>query len=312
MVTLYKTRCSGDFIAGLHSIIHQTNGIPFLLQDGGLTKCFELTVLAWIPIAFLVLFTPLDIQFRRLRRNVYKSKPIPWNKFSVSKAATTIILIFVWTFAFALSFILDAAPVFPTTAGLYTLAVSYTLYLMCKHRQFGVRTSGLLFLFWLLTFACGIPQLYREVQYLKTHPAPRPTTSHDVNEAILFIIHFALTTVLFLLNCFSDLDTTSEADKRSPQEEASFLRTIIFQWFDLIMWRGYKKPVEPEELHHLMPEDCTQNLSDAFDKHWNRNAHKKTGLLTPIRKAFGGPMKIAAFLQLAATLLKFASPKLLA
>lgn len=64
------------------------NSLTWDTDDPELTKCFEKTVLVWIPCIFLWIFSPLEVCY------IINSKrrDIPWSWLNISKLAITAVL----------------------------------------------------------------------------------------------------------------------------------------------------------------------------------------------------------------------------
>lgn len=83
--------------------------------------------------------------------------------------------------------------------------------LLFYNRKCGMRTSGALFIFWLLLILAGLPQLRTEITNYKT--------SSDSNTQFTFgsyVIYYLLLFTMFILNCFADFppkDTPYRYDK---------------------------------------------------------------------------------------------------
>lgn len=207
-------------------------------------------------------------------------------------------------------------------------------------RKKGIRTSALQFLFWGLLMLLAIPQYRTEIRYIQSR------TEVDMEElswrdykAFNYMAYFPLVFFVFVFNCFADKCQvkTEKTSKTSPELGSSFVRKIMFQWFDVFMWRGYKNPIEPENIYDLLDEDLTRNVSPDFDKYWEQNVeqNRKTledqkrkgkvpkdapilrpgetngSILKPMFKAFGGPFYMAGVYKLGLDLLGFVSPQLL-
>ena len=84
-------------------------------------------------------------------------------------------------------------------------------------------------------------------------------------------------------------------------------------------WKGYKKPLEVQDLWELNPEDKSRAVVPIFDKHWsaklkrNMEGERKTtiGILPVLIQAFGAAFFMGALLKFIPDLLAFASPQIL-
>lgn len=211
----------------------------------------------------------------------------------------------------------------------------------------GVRTSGTLFLFWLFFTLLSIPRVITESRQLNHRQQEEIEDPWAQYQFVSFCIFFALTCLMFLLNCFADVNPREfefeKQDKPCPEMESSFLSRILFAWFDRLALLGYRKPLETKDLWDMRYEDSSGVVSPAFHKHWDKligkagekpktstkatyskekesaekvefteNKQKtEASILMPLIKAFGGTFFMGSFLKLVQDLLTFVNPQLL-
>ncbi|KAJ7399194.1 Canalicular multispecific organic anion transporter 1 [Pitangus sulphuratus] len=97
----------------------------------------------------------------------------------------------------------------------------------------------------------------------------------DLPRFILFFISYGLQLLLFLVSGFSDVaPETKEMRKKNPEVTASFLSSITFEWYTSIVVKGYRKPLEIEDVWELKDKDRTQALSTAFEKNMKADMRK--------------------------------------
>lgn len=313
-------------------------------EDPDLTECFQLVALVWVPCAFLILFTPLEFYYIKKSRQAR----IPWGLLNISKFIVTTLLIVLSIVDLAMAITkADGHPeeifdVHFTTPPIRLVSFLITMILVLLHKKKGIRTSGLLFLFWTFLVLAGIVQYRTEIRYIQSVDGLFGEGQSEWRDykALSYMFYFPLITIALLLNCVSDKAPAGQkkSKTRSPEVGASFLRQLFFQWFDAMTWHGYRKPLVTEDMFDLLDEDKNEVLTPAFDKYWQQsveknrkkleqNAHKgtdkKTDKATPqpgqtngsvlpaMVKAFGGPFWFAGILKLALDLLSFASPQLL-
>ncbi|XP_037921935.1 multidrug resistance-associated protein 1 isoform X7 [Hermetia illucens] len=313
-----------------------------------LSPCFEQTVLVWVPCVFLWVFALLDVYYIRTSLN----RNIPWNVLNLSKLTLTLFLLVVaiTDLISALSWSGDS-PIMPVDY--YTpliKAVSFALVagLTYYNVKFGVRTSGLTFLFWFLLTLLSIPRCRTEVRLKNARVDNGISDSWADYKFVSFMISFAASCALVILWCFGDQkprDMKYEStEKECPELSASFLSKITYKWFDSLAWRGFRKPLEVEDLWDLKPEDSSKEVMPVFAKHWNRSVQKNSieapvedhkakfsknsasvnftnpksvksrknaSIMPPIVKSFGGVFLLGSFLKLIQDCLTFVSPQIL-
>ncbi|XP_052898369.1 multidrug resistance-associated protein 1 isoform X1 [Anopheles moucheti] len=315
--------------------------LTWYTDDPDLTPCFQQTVLVWAPCAFLWLFSLLELFY--LRKSA--DKDVPWSIVNVSKLLITgsLIVLTVVDLVKAISTDDITAPVFYYTPVIKLATFIFAGVLVYLNKHYGMRTSGLLFLFWFLLSVCSIPRTRTEI---RAHEARIVEDTWAEYQFISFLIFFSLTCLMFLLNFFIDKPPRQSkyeiTDKDCPELSASFPSRIFFAWFDRLAWVGFRKPLEVEDLWHMKPEDSSKEVSPAFLHHWNKTLEKtyqtretsndvtfkKLGntasvdfrttkskniasILPALIKTFGGTFLLGSFLKLGQDLLTFVSPQIL-
>lgn len=145
--------------------------------------------------------------------------------------------------------------------------------------RFGLRTSGLIFLFWLLLVIFAIPQMRTEA---RLHQARAASPTAATNEAGWpayqfgsFVAFFVGSTLMLFLNCFADGEPLQTKYAKSanpcPESQSSFLSKMFFAWFDKLAWKGYRNPLEHKDLWDMNPEDTCKEVMPLFAKHWNKS-----------------------------------------
>lgn len=212
-------------------------------------------------------------------------------------------------------------PVHFVTPIIQIITFLLTVNLMILHRRKGIQSSCVLFIFWTLLFISAIPQL---VSVLRVTASSRNVFSLIKVlsvESNCYVVYFVTVSLMWLLNCVSDRAPSDYVPKKnvSPEASASFLRQILFQWFDSFMWNGQKKPVVAETVWELNDEDLTTSLSATFDKHWSRSQKDERmklhtelyQLIWSLYQTVGLPVPITALIRLMVVFLSFVVPQIL-
>ena len=73
---------------------------------------------------------------------------------------------------------------------------------------------------------------------------------------------------LFISN-FILISGTSEQDEGtnpSPEKSATFPSKLLFNWFNTLVWAGYKKSLGEDDLADLNPRDVSANVVPKFNR----------------------------------------------
>uniref|UniRef100_A0A182QBD7 ABC-type glutathione-S-conjugate transporter n=1 Tax=Anopheles farauti TaxID=69004 RepID=A0A182QBD7_9DIPT len=316
--------------------------LTWYTDDPDLTPCFQQTVLVWVPCAFLWVFSFLELFY--LRKSA--DKDVPWSFVNVSKLLLTGLLIVLTVVDLAKAISTDgvSAPLYYYTPVIKIATFIFAGILVYLNKHYGMRTSGLLFLFWFLLAVCSIPRTRTEIRANEERVVEDSWATYQFAS---FLAFFSITCLMFLLNFFIDKPPRQSkyeiTDKDCPELSASFPSRIFFAWFDRLAWVGFRKPLEVDDLWKMKPEDSSKEVSPAFLHHWNKTLEKtyqqretsndvtfkKMGanaarvdfrttktkniasILPALVKTFGGTFLLGSFLKLGQDLLTFASPQIL-
>ncbi|KAJ6635067.1 Multidrug resistance-associated protein 1, partial [Pseudolycoriella hygida] len=253
------------------------------------TECFKQTIAVWVPCAFFLFFLPFDLYCRSKSRYA----DIPWSFLNITKFATLLMLTCQAFYEMGLMLGLrDAVDVDIydsqiASASLKAATFIFSIFLQAVHKVKGQATSGLLFLFSLISVVFAIPQLVSDIE----HYSDVDLTAWMEFQFINHLIYFTLISLLLLLNCFADKEpristyAKTTSNKTSPEQRSSFLNRILFQWFSPILWIGYKRPLTEDDLFDIHPENTSRELIQSFDKYFAESIETKRLLRDFLAKA---------------------------
>ncbi|XP_025906528.1 canalicular multispecific organic anion transporter 1 [Nothoprocta perdicaria] len=230
--------------------------------DADLPVCFQQTVLVWIPLGFLWIFGPWQL----LPMCKHKTKKSSVTKLYIIKQVLAVLLLLTAVAELALTFAEEARhehplPVQYTNPSLYIATWILVLVIQDARRFCMRRDSGILFIFWILSLLCGIFPFQSLIR--KALQAP----ISDVPRFVLFYISYGLQLLLFFISGFSDVAAEAkEISKKNPEITSSFLSFITFDWYTSMVIKGYRKPLEMEDLWELKDKDKIKTISAALHK----------------------------------------------
>ncbi|XP_017924703.1 canalicular multispecific organic anion transporter 1 [Manacus vitellinus] len=230
--------------------------------DADLPVCFQQTVLVWVPLGFFWILAPWQL----LPMCKSKAKKSSVTKLYIIKQMLAALLVVTAVAELALAFVedteQDTVPAVRYTNPSLYIATWLLVLLVHEARRFCLRRdSGVLFCFWILSLLCGILPFQSLVRRALQEPIP------DLPRFILFFISYGLQLLIFLVSGFSDVaPETKEIRKKNPEVTASFLSSITFEWYSSVVFKGYRKPLEIEDVWELKDKDRTQALCTAFEK----------------------------------------------
>ncbi|XP_065205458.1 multidrug resistance-associated protein 1-like [Planococcus citri] len=240
-------------------------------DDPDLTLCFEKTILVWVPCTFLWILSPLEIY--HICRS--KTSDIPFSLYNIAKLIAIIISAAVTLTDIAHYVIFNLSP---SSVDFYSPLVKFVtlilfLGLTYANVKFGRRSSAVLFLFSLLLALFGAPQCRTEFRQKWFMEGKLETM-----EFVSYVIYYISIVVVFVLNCFADSRPRilpRPFDKNEcPRSQSSFLSQILFAWFEPLVWKGYRKSLEDEDLWNLDPSISTAYVVPKFEKQWKKSLGK--------------------------------------
>lgn len=147
--------------------------------------------------------------------------------------------------------------------------------LVLGNRKYGIRSSGILFLFWFLLLIFSVPQLFTEIDQ-RTNQSYSDWKDYKFKS---FIVSFALVIINFLFTCFGDKEPKENKYPKTnmdcPETYAPFLSRVTFQWLDSMIWKGYRNPLKEKDLWDLRPEDQSKEIMPTFAYYWNKTVNSK-------------------------------------
>ncbi|XP_063222702.1 multidrug resistance-associated protein 1-like [Bacillus rossius redtenbacheri] len=250
------------------------DNLTFHASDPDLTPCFQQTVLVWVPCAFLLALSSVEATFLAGSR----ARHVPWTLLNVAKLMLTCLLSVLCIIDIGFTFSFEAQGYQMNIVDYVTPAIKFVTLVVCCILQYynkkkGLRTSGVLFIFWFLLALFGAVQFRYEIRNLQNEEPPDP-----IYPSISYIVFYAITLVMFLLNFLLDAvpkESEYEDMKRPcPEVTSPFPINLLFLWFDKFVWRTYRSSVSEEELWDLKPEESSKSVVPRFEKHWNKAVRK--------------------------------------
>ncbi|XP_048103810.1 multidrug resistance-associated protein 1 [Alosa alosa] len=232
-----------------------------------LTQCFQNTMLVWIPCIYLWVCAP----FYCLHLYCHDCGRIP---VSVLCSAKLLLGFFLASFGFVEFFYIllmknqeiQHHMVFLLNPIIRSMTVVLAVCIVQWERMRGCRSSIFLFLFWLLAVVCSLVPLRAKIQL-----AMEEGLSPDFVRYLAFFSYFALQLAQLVLSCFSDQrprGKESHEKNPCPVGDASFLSKGLFWWFSGLVVKGYRTPLQAEDLWSLREEDTSNKIISNLQEEW--------------------------------------------
>jgi ATP-binding cassette subfamily C (CFTR/MRP) protein 1 len=248
--------CGGQFWN--YSLIWQSEQPDF-------TPCFQKTILSWIPLTTILLFSLFELPSYLSRTN--KNRNIRLNPYNISKLFLTLLLILVNVaeliyIPFAHQDEYTGSIIYPAdyTFGI-TFLVSHMLsfILLLLSLKYGVRASYTQFLFYFVCVVCE-SIIFRSLIL---------QNKESNNLFIMITLQFGLSIILFFLNFFADrgptqFDNALKDFQNGPEISASVPSKFTFAWVTSLIWKGLRNTLDATMLWTLHPTISSNGIYPIF------------------------------------------------
>ncbi|KAJ3614828.1 hypothetical protein NHX12_018398 [Muraenolepis orangiensis] len=232
-----------------------------------LTQCFQNTVLVWVPCVYLWLLAPFYCLHLYCHDN---------GRIRISCLCTTKMVLGFLLASFGLveffyillerSQEIQQHMVFLLSPIIRSMTVILALFIIQLERLRGCRSSVFLFLFWVLAVVCSLVPLRAKIQL-----AVDEGIASDIVRYLAFFSYFTLQLAQLFLCCFADQRPEGKAATEKnpcPVKDASFLSKILFWWFTGLVVKGYRTPLEADDLWTLREEDTSDRIISDLEQEW--------------------------------------------
>uniref|UniRef100_A0A4X2K8W1 ATP-binding cassette sub-family C member 6 n=1 Tax=Vombatus ursinus TaxID=29139 RepID=A0A4X2K8W1_VOMUR len=188
------------------------------------------------------------------------------------------------------------------------------VFLIHSERQKGIQSSGVLFIYWLL---CS----FSMVAQVSITGFPEDTFHH-------LITYFcsALIGAQLVLSFLADQPPFFSKNP-CPESGASLPSKATFWWFSRLVWQGYRKPLELDDLWSLGKENSSEEIISQLEREWKklfeltfpsetdaflqRHQNFRLLLLKAIWKVFNITFLLGTLSLIICDIFRFAIPKIL-
>uniref|UniRef100_A0A915HFC4 Uncharacterized protein n=1 Tax=Romanomermis culicivorax TaxID=13658 RepID=A0A915HFC4_ROMCU len=241
--------------------------------------CAQRSVLLWIPCAIYWFCLPWELW--RLLNQKRRDVPGPCKYRKIFQQRIIILICVILSICCYLGLdlsnnLIQQAPISWTFMSSFSfIALLVTLCSMVYVNVFLRRrahcTSISLWLGLLALVACGFIECVRSIAVLI------PNSSFDVpkmeiGERSLFFIYYVLIFVAFLVHSSSPgtmKDSAQNEDGEQPmwpEYMCSLPSRLYFTWFNGLMWQGFKRPIELNDMFRVSNDERAETINDYFAK----------------------------------------------
>ncbi|XP_049647656.1 ATP-binding cassette sub-family C member 6 isoform X3 [Accipiter gentilis] len=197
------------------------------------TWCFESTVVAWIPCAYLWICFPFYYLYLRHKTKGY----------------------------IRMSHIFKAKMIL-------------AMFLTQAERMMGIQSSGILLIYWLLSFMAAVVMLSSKVQ----HALERGFLEDHFRHVTTYL-YVSLVLGELVLFCLVDhppfFSKAVNSPNQCPEASTSFLSKITYWWFSGLVWKGCQQSLKVDDLWPVRKEDSSEEIVAWAEREWKK-CHSRT------------------------------------
>uniref|UniRef100_A0A8C8SRC5 Multidrug resistance-associated protein 1 n=1 Tax=Pelusios castaneus TaxID=367368 RepID=A0A8C8SRC5_9SAUR len=232
------------------------------MKNPDFTKCFQNTVLFWVPCIYLWVCFPIYFLYLHQHDRGY----IQMSHLNKAKTALGLLL---WIICWADLFYsfwersqnIFQPPIFfisPTVLGITMLLATF---LIQYERMKGVQSSGVMLIFWFTALLCATIIFRSKILHALNLVI-------DVFRYVTFYSYFILVLIQLILSCFPERPPLFSETNPCPESSASFLSKITFWWITGLMIQGYRRPLEAKDLWSLNKDDMSEEIVPGLTTYW--------------------------------------------
>uniref|UniRef100_A0A8C4YKE8 ABC-type glutathione-S-conjugate transporter n=1 Tax=Gopherus evgoodei TaxID=1825980 RepID=A0A8C4YKE8_9SAUR len=205
------------------------------------TQCFQNTVIAWIPCAYLWICFPFYYLFLEHHSRGYIRMS---HLFKTKMVLGFILMLLCFSNLFYTLWEINQgtlqAPVFFISPAVLGITMIPAVFLTQFERLKGVQSSGILLIYWLLSFLAATVTVSSKIQQVlegvsSYYPPPHPDFSH-------------------LLSSHPSLG--------------------INHLFYRLVWKGCRQPLQVDDLWSLMKENSSEEIVSQFEREWKKYCNR--------------------------------------
>ncbi|XP_068279070.1 ATP-binding cassette sub-family C member 6 [Nyctibius grandis] len=239
------------------------------------TWCFESTVIAWIPCAYLWVCFPFYYLYLRHKSKGY----IRMSHIFKTKMVLGFILVIlcfsnVFFVLWEVSQGIPRAPAFFISPAVVGITVILAMFLTQAERMMGIQSSGVLLIYWLLSFVAAVVMFSSKV----LHALERGFLE-DHFRHITTYLYASLVLGELVLFCLVDhppfFSKAVDNPNQCPEASTCFLSKITYWWFSGLVWKGCRKSLGVDDLWPVRKEDSSEEIVAWAEREWKK-CHSRT------------------------------------
>ncbi|XP_053813142.1 ATP-binding cassette sub-family C member 6 isoform X1 [Vidua chalybeata] len=241
----------------------------------GLTWCFESSITAWIPCAYLWICSPFYYWYLRHRNKGY----IRVSHIFKAKMVLGFILVIlcfsnVFFMVWEKSQGIPRTPAFFISPAVVGITTVLALFLTQAERMMGIQSSGVLLIYWLLSFVAALVMFSSKIQ----HALERGFLEDHFHHVTTYL-YAGLVLGELVLFCLVDhppfFSKADNSPNQCPEASSSFLSKITYWWFSGLLWKGSQQALGVDDLWPVRKQDSSEEIVAWAEREWKK-CHSRT------------------------------------
>ncbi|XP_068002965.1 ATP-binding cassette sub-family C member 6 isoform X2 [Melanerpes formicivorus] len=234
------------------------------------TWCFESTVIAWIPCAYLWICFPFYYLYLRHENKGYiRMSYIFKTKMVLGVTLVTLCFSKVFFILWEISQGTPRAPAFLLSPAVVGITMTLAMYLTQAERMTGIQSSGILLIYWLLSFMAAVVMFSSKVQ----HALERGFLEDHFHHVTTYL-YASLVLGELVLFCLVDhppfFSKVVNSPNQCPEASTSFLSKITYWWLSGLVWKGYQQSLGVDDLWPVRKEDSSEEIVAQAEREWKK------------------------------------------
>ncbi|XP_027695445.1 multidrug resistance-associated protein 6 isoform X3 [Vombatus ursinus] len=234
------------------------------------SPCLLNAAVTWLPSIYLWVISPIYFLYLRYNNKGYIRMSCLF-KIKMVLGFTLILLCFS-NIIFTLWKIKGGTPQDPEfliRPTIWLITMILVVFLIHSERQKGIQSSGVLFIYWLLCSFSMVAQVSITVYQDQQGGFPEDTFHHLITYFCSALIGAQLV-LSFLADQPPFFSKVLHDSNPCPESGASLPSKATFWWFSRLVWQGYRKPLELDDLWSLGKENSSEEIISQLEREWKK------------------------------------------
>ncbi|KAM8798714.1 ATP-binding cassette sub-family C member 6 [Eudromia elegans] len=161
------------------------------------------------------------------------------------------------------------APAMIITPAVLGITMMLAVFLTQLERMVGTQSSGILLIYWLLTFLSAVVMLSSKIQH-----ALERGFLEDPFHHIATYLYVSLVLGELVLFCLVDhppfFSKVANNPNQCPEASTSFLSKVTYWWFSGLVRKGYQQSLDVDDLWSVRKENSSEEIVAHFEREWKK------------------------------------------